>query len=74
MRYATENLLLSLHHTGGQEVVKVKEGAVLVVHVVLEPCLVAILRITPQLHITTSNGNGLINRTDTRLVDDQASA
>ena len=72
MRYATENLLLSLHHTGGQEVVKVKEGAVLVVHVVLEPCLVAILRITTILHITTSNG--LKNRTDTRLVDDQASA
>ena len=51
MRYVTENLLLSLHHTGGQEVVKVKEGAVLVVHVVLEPRLVAILRKLPHNYI-----------------------
>ena len=38
-------LLLCLHHTGGQEIVQVEEGAVLIVHVGPEPGRVTVLRV-----------------------------
>ena len=50
------HLLLGLHHTGGQEVVEVKKGAVLVLHVVLEPSFIAILKYYHTVTLVSMTG------------------